>query len=427
MAYVWDFIKAFWLVTAQMAPWLILGFLVAGLLSVFVSPRWLERHLGGKGMGPVWKASLFGVPLPLCSCGVIPVAASLRRHGASPAATTAFLISTPQTGVDSVAVTGALMGPVFAVFRPLAALLTGVLGGGLVQVAEGREPTVTDGTEADGPPAHGNRLRAALSYGFETLPRDIGKSLILGLLLAAVISVLIPAGSLNRFMGGGVIPVLVMMVVGIPLYVCATGSVPLAAGFIHAGVSPGAALAFLIAGPATNAATLTTLLKVLGKRTTIIYLGTVAFSAFAGGLLLDGVAGSLDLRVPMLHGGHAHEGVDWLDHCWAALLVMVMAWAFRPGRSGEDCCGCEDESCLSEAGETVELSVSGMNCSHCTSSVERTLAEFPGVKTVSVSLAAGKATVQGVELDAEALAAAVTALGFTARPPGGASDFPVLG
>jgi len=427
MAYVWEFIKAFWLVTAQMAPWLILGFLVAGLLSVFVSPRWLERHLGGKGMGPVWKASLFGVPLPLCSCGVIPVAASLRRHGASPAATTAFLISTPQTGVDSVAVTGALMGPVFAVFRPLAALLTGVLGGGLVQVAEGREPTVTDGSEADGPPAHGNRLRAALSYGFETLPRDIGKSLILGLLLAAVISVLIPAGSLDRFLGGGVIPVLVMMVVGIPLYVCATGSVPLAAGFIHAGVSPGAALAFLIAGPATNAATLTTLLKVLGKRTTIIYLGTVAFSAFAGGILLDAVAGSLDLRIPLLHGGHAHEGVGWLDHCWAGLLVLVMAWAFRPGRTESAGCGCDDESCSPEAGQTVELMVSGMNCSHCTSSVERTLSEQPGVKTVSVSLAAGKATVQGADLDAEALAAAVTALGFTARPPGGSPDFPVLG
>ena len=123
-----------WLVAARMASWLLLGFVVAGLLSVFISPAWLERHLGGRGLGPVLKASLFGVPLPLCSCGVIPVAASLRAHGASRAATTAFLLSTPQTGVDSILVTYTMLGPLFAVFRPVVALLTGILGGGLVQV-----------------------------------------------------------------------------------------------------------------------------------------------------------------------------------------------------------------------------------------------------------------------------------------------------
>src|SRR5210317_1122298 len=126
-------ITEIWLVTTDMAWWLIFGFLVAGALSVAISPAWLERHLGGGGFGPVWKASLFGVPLPLCSCGVIPVAASLRQHGASRAATSAFLLSTPQTGVDSILVTYTMLGPLFAVFRPVIALLTGLLGGGLVQ------------------------------------------------------------------------------------------------------------------------------------------------------------------------------------------------------------------------------------------------------------------------------------------------------
>lgn len=415
MEFLLEYLQALWLVTAQMAPWLLLGFLVAGLLSVYVSPRWLERHLGGKGMGPVWKSSVLGVPLPLCSCGVIPVAASLRRHGASPAATTAFLLSTPQTGVDSIAVTGALMGPVFAVIRPVVALLTGVLGGGLVQVAEGRQPTVTDGAQADGPPAHGHRLRSALSYGFETLPRDIGRSLLLGLALAAVIAVLVPAGSLTRFLGGGLVPILVMMTVGVPLYVCATGSVPLAAGFIHAGVSPGAALAFLIAGPATNAATLTTLLRVLGRRTTVIYLLTVAVSAVLGGLLVDTVAGGLDLRLPMLHT-HDHEHhPGWLEHVWAGLLVLTLLWAYRPGRQQSACC---DGACRTgpegPTMEHIELSIQGMNCSHCTSSVERTLREQAGVTEVAVDLAAGRADVHGTGMDAGELAAAVTALGFQA-------------
>ncbi len=419
LSFLSDFFAALWLVTAQMAPWLLLGFLVAGLLSVYVSARWLERHLGGGGHAPVWKAAIFGVPLPLCSCGVIPVAASLRRHGASPAATTSFLISTPQTGVDSIAVTGALMGPFFAVFRPLAALVTGVLGGSMVQATQSAAEMKAAPPAGSGPDLRGGRLRAALSYGFEALPRDIGTALIIGLLLAALISAVVPAGSLGGLLGGGVLPVLVMIVVGIPLYVCATGSVPLAAGFIHAGVSPGAALAFLIAGPATNAATVTTLLKVLGRKTTIIYLATVGLSAFGAGLLLDALAGGFDLRVPMLHTGHDHESIGWLDHFWAGALVLVMLWAYRPRRRATAGCGCDDTPVdpLEEiAMQTVDLKVEGMNCSHCTASVERTLREQPGVREVEVSLGDGTARVTGDALDAAALAGAVSTLGYAATP-----------
>jgi hypothetical protein len=426
MGFLLDFLQAFWLVTAQMAPWLLLGFLVAGLLSVYVSARWLERHLGGGGLGPVVKASLFGVPLPLCSCGVIPVTASLRRHGASPAATTSFLLSTPQTGVDSIAVTAALLGPLFAVVRPVVALVTGILGGGLVRAVQTPEELASGANAGgDGPDDPRGRLRTVFSYGFMTLPRDIGGSLAVGLVLAALISALVPAGSLAGLLGGGIVPILVMMVVGIPLYVCATGTVPLAAGFIHAGVSPGAALAFLIAGPATNAATVTTLLRVLGRRTTGIYLATVAVSAVGGGLLLDGLAGGLDLGIPTLHTGHEHEHVGWLDHLWAGLLVAVMLWSYLGPRltgAGADAC-CEGEACLpgisdgeETSMQTIELAIEGMNCSHCSDSVERTLKEQPGVARVAVQLDAGRARVHGENLDAAALAAAVDALGYSATP-----------
>ncbi|MCP4570932.1 MAG: permease, partial [bacterium] len=184
-----------WLVTARMALWLLLGFLVAGVLSVAVSPAWLERHLGGRGMGPVFKSSLFGVPLPLCSCGVIPVAASLRRHGASKAATTAFLLSTPQTGVDSILVTWSMLGPLFGVFRPVTALLTGFLGGGLVQLVD--PPAPENGMDAKAeavrrPQGFGPKTRAALDYGLVTLPGDIARALLVGVVIAGVLAALIP-------------------------------------------------------------------------------------------------------------------------------------------------------------------------------------------------------------------------------------------
>jgi uncharacterized membrane protein YraQ (UPF0718 family) len=221
-----------WLVLGQMAPYLLFGFLVAGVLSVYISPMWVERRLGGRGLGPVFTASLFGVPLPLCSCGVIPVAASIRRHGASRAATTAFLLSTPQTGVDSIAVTYALLGPVFAIFRPVAALLTGVLGGFLVQFFG--QPSVTGQAEESKPDAcretccegrhQRNVLLRALHHGFVTLPRDIGLALVIGIVIAGSMAALVEQNQLHAYLGGGFLSILLLMATGVPIYVCATAS-----------------------------------------------------------------------------------------------------------------------------------------------------------------------------------------------------------
>ncbi len=420
---VLDIIVAIWDVTADMAAWLLLGFLVAGLLSVFIDPAWLERHLGGRGLGPVFRASLFGVPLPLCSCGVIPVAASLRSHGASKPATTAFLLSTPQTGVDSIAITYTMLGPLFAIFRPIMALLTGVVGGTLVQtLGDGRQHTLSGG----GKPVTrqgglATRFKAALDYGLVTLPGDIGRALLLGVLIAGTLAAVIPQGFLEPYLGQGPLSIALMMVVGIPLYVCATASVPLAAGFIVLGATPGAALAFLIAGPATNAATITTISRVLGKRTTIIYLATVALSAFGGGVLLDALMGWAQNTVPALtHEVHRHGGPGLFDHLAAAALVVVMTRAWWLQRHHGCSCESEEGACrVSEAPQKVELDVAGMNCSHCSGSVERTLAEMAGVERVEVSLDRGHAVVWGENLDPDTLVAAVNGLGYKASLPGG--------
>ncbi|MHC4638923.1 MAG: SO_0444 family Cu/Zn efflux transporter [Planctomycetota bacterium] len=287
-------ITDFWLTLAEMSPYLLFGFFVAGLLSVLVSQRFVENHLGGHGIWPLIKASVFGVPLPLCSCGVIPVSMSLHKHGASRGSTISFLLSTPQTGVDSIFVTLSLLGPLFAVFRPLAAFATGIFGGALVNTFDkpseqnSESQNCTDDCCSD--ENKYSKFHSAFKYAFITLPRDIGKPMLIGIALAALISAFVPENFFADYLGTGFGSMIVMMIVGIPVYVCATASVPVAAVLIMKGLTPGAALVFLMTGPATNAASFTTIWKTLGSRTAVIYLLSVALSALAAGLLINLIA-----------------------------------------------------------------------------------------------------------------------------------------
>lgn len=424
-----DILWQVWLLLGQMAPYLMLGFLVAGVLSVCVSPQWVERWLGRPGVAPVFTASLVGVPLPLCSCGVIPVGASIRRHGASRGATTAFLISTPQTGVDSILVTYGLLGPVFAVFRPVAALVTGVLGGLLVQMtdrgagAQARapnEPRSSCQAECCTGAGATNPVLRVLRYGFVTLPRDIGPALLVGVAIAGVVGALVPPGQLSGILGGGVVAILLIMVASVPVYICATASIPLAVGLIHAGASPGVALAMLIAGPATNAATIATIWKVLGRTTAGIYLATVGCSAVVCGLLIDGLFPGLGERLPGLTRHlHEHHAIAATGHLWAAGLLAVLAVSFLFGPRLEKGGHLEhnNDRTPEQPEERLELAVSGMTCSHCAEAVRRALAECPGVTSARVGLKAGRAVVTGAGLDSQKLTGAVRGLGYEARTP----------
>ena len=402
----------FWAVLSAMAPYLLFGFLVAGILSVAISAETVERHLGGKGLAPVVKAALFGVPLPLCSCGVIPVTASLRRHGASRGATTAFLISTPQTGVDSILVTFSLLGPVYAIFRPFAALATGIVGGALVLLLAPRNGDASAPPEActasccsDG--AAGGWLRRTVHYGFVELPRDIGKSLLIGLVLAGLITALMPKDWFATSLGTGIVPMLVMMAVGIPVYVCATASVPIAAALIvQAGLSPGAAFVFLMTGPATNAAALLTVWKVLGRRTALTYLATVAGSALLCGILLDQFLSASDVKAAVHHHEFIPQAVQW---ACAVVLLGILGAAFWPRRHPAETPPADQPT------PATTLSVRGMTCSHCAASIKRALEEVPGVATATVDLASGLATVTGEAYDPDALCEAVRSLGYQAE------------
>jgi uncharacterized protein len=416
-----------WTVLGDMSPYLLFGFLMAGVLSICISPEFIERHLGGRGFGPVLKAALLGVPLPLCSCGVIPVAASFRRHGASRAATTSFLLSTPQTGIDSILVTYALLGTAFAIYRPIVALATGLLGGLLVMAFAGSNGSHGNGVEekpechescCSGEGAGTNVACRALKYGFVTLPRDIGLPLLVGVVIAGAITAFVPANQWKPYLGGGVLSIVLMMALGIPLYVCASASVPIAAGLIHLGASPGAVLAFLIAGPASNASTIATVWKLLGRRTVFLYLLTIAVSAVGAGMLLDWLMPAMNFTIPeMPKPCHGTAAAEWMSAFWAILLLGVLGFSYVAERFSKKAHATHEgsETGVAVFGQRVKLAIDGMTCEHCAAAVSGALKECRGVAEVQVDLAAGRAVVVGEGLEVAALLAAVESAGFRGR------------
>ncbi len=400
-----------WETLREMSPYLLFGFFVAGLLSVYVRPEVVERHLGGKGFSQVVKAALFGVPLPLCSCGVIPVSASIRKHGASSGATTSFLISTPQTGVDSIMVTLSLLGPVLAVVRPAVSFLSGLLGGTLVSYFGEKE----SGEEDAGPSCHadccsadgGSRgFKGALKYGFMTLPGDLYKALIIGILIAGVISALVPEDFFAPILGGGIVSILILMAAGIPVYVCATASVPIAAALIAKGVSPGAALVFLMTGPATNAATIGTVWKIMGRKTALIYLLTVGASAVAAGLLLDYFFSGGSIPAP--------SSAPWMIPGFiktAAAIALLAVLGVAALRRPKEVTGTLDE----EGGQKLRIRIEGMTCHHCAETVRRALLDVEGVESAEVNHKRGIAQVSGSALDPARIGRAVEEAGYVLK------------
>jgi hypothetical protein len=331
-----DFVKSllvdFWNVLADMSPYLLFGFFFAGILSAFISKNFVEKHLGGRGIWPILKASFFGVPLPLCSCGVIPVSMSLHKQGASKGSTIAFLLSTPQTGVDSILVTLGLLGPVFAVFRPLAAFATGIVGGTLVDLFDANSQNSRPAPQQSAESccereSKSQKLVKGLKYGFVTLPQDIGRAMLVGLVIAAIISAVVPEDFFAEKLGTGFGAMIVMMILGIPVYVCASASVPMAAAMILKGLTPGAALVFLMTGPATNAASFVTIWKTLGRRSAIIYLLSVAGCSLAAGWLIDLVGAEIPLKTL----SHTHSMLPPLvsQICAVILLTILIFAAFN--------------------------------------------------------------------------------------------------
>ncbi|MGD8983897.1 MAG: SO_0444 family Cu/Zn efflux transporter [Desulfobacteraceae bacterium] len=345
MSFLLDMLGESWKLLQEASIYVIFGILVAGMLRMFLNPGTVARHLGRGRFSSVFKASLLGIPIPLCSCGVLPAAASLKKQGANKGATTAFLISTPESGVDSVALTYALLDPVMTIARPAAAFVTATAAGlseNLLTKGEEEikvKPDLScpvdgccDGQEClpEDHRAHhsfSEKLRAGLAYALNDLWNDIAVWFLVGILLAGLITALVPADALTRYLGGGLPSMIIMLAAGIPLYICATASTPIAAALILKGVSPGAALVFLLVGPATNITSLTVLLGILGKRATAIYLTAIALSAVIFGLVLDQVYAILGISAQAM-AGQATEAIPPWGQVGGA--VVLLALSIRP-------------------------------------------------------------------------------------------------
>lgn len=376
---MWNFGRAVVEVFAEAAPYLLLGFVLAGFVHVFLPSRRVARSLGQCGWRGVFWASVIGVPLPLCSCSVIPVATALRRRGATKGATASFLISTPETGLDSISVTYALLDPVMTVFRPLAAFVSAMVGGLIVDFVEhvpilgairkaGRQangryacPIHVENSQPDfdftaacsagdcGKELHHSWYWRVLSIGCRDVVRDVVWSLLAGFLVSGLITALLPDDFFARNFGGEFAAIAVMLVVGMPLYVCATASTPIAAAMIAKGLSPGAALVFLLAGPATNLATMLVVRQQLGWKSLAAYLGSIAGVAIIAGLALNGVYhvwfdGHWQMRLQAVGGGFLPAWITWLSSALlGGLLLAAAASKLRDrwrGSGGAQECSC---------------------------------------------------------------------------------------
>ncbi len=342
-----DVLTASWDVLLESAPYVLLGFFVAGLFKAFIPADFIAKHLGGSGLASIIKASAIGIPVPLCSCGVLPAAAGLKEQGAGKGPVASFLISTPETGVDSMAVTYALLDPLMTVIRPVVSFFTAVAAGISVSFTEKKkakakpdDPAVPKESSCSSSCCCGNnavkkrtaaeKLKEGMIFAFDDLLLDIGKWFLLGIVLAGIISVFVSPEFISQYVGNEYLSMVLMLAIAVPLYVCATASTPIAAALALKGISPGAALVFLLAGPATNVASLTVVSKILGRRAVVVYLVVIIVISLAAGVLVNYLYGFLGFEISdwIQKSNHEEGGVVAVGS--SIILLILISRSFIP-------------------------------------------------------------------------------------------------
>ena len=402
----------------SMAPYLLLGFLLAGLMHAFVPANLYRRYLGGDSFRSVLNAALLGIPLPLCSCGVIPTAMSLRKEGASKGATVSFLISTPQTGVDSMIATYSLMGLPFALLRPWVALMTALMGGSLVNWLDDKGNETAGCTSSSpvkeiGQLTFAQKIKSALHYAFVEMMQDIGKWLMVGLVIAGLITVFVPDSFFAIFADKPLLSMLLVLAFAVPMYLCATGSIPIAVALMMKGLSPGTALVLLMAGPAVNAASMLVISKVMGRKTLMLYLLSIVSGAIGFGLGIDYLLPREWFVTPLAEMHHCHEnGVSWFNLGCFVLLAILLLNAFVQRYRKPQACDCYGHCACDSSSDTPWMfTVKGMSCNHCKNNVEKAILQIEGVERVEIDLVSGQTAVYG-KADKDALKKAVESIGF---------------
>ncbi|UCD16090.1 MAG: permease [Candidatus Omnitrophota bacterium] len=381
----------------QVSPYLLFGLLISGIIHIFMGKKFIGRHLGKGGISSIIKATILGVPLPVCSCAVIPLASSLKKEGAHKSSVLSFLVSTPTTGVDSVFATYSLLGPLFAVFRLLASFLSGVTVGVLDYFIEGKKEAKQD------IPKHSHskikasfHLREFLRYSLFEVPQDIGRWLFLGTVLGGAISAFLPAQIFEKYFYAPW-DFLVALVVGVPLYVCATGSIPVAASLIYKGFSPGAGLVFLIVGPATNVITLSFVRAKLGKKSFYLYLASVTSVALILGGIFNYLWRLLGQNYDFLIGAARLLPFEVKLVSGIVLLALVVNSLIVSRKS--------------PLVVNLEISVPDIHCKHCRHVLEDKLIYLEGVEKVFVNIEKKTVQFQGMVDRAQAIKA-IKELGY---------------
>ena len=479
MEFVKTFVLEFIALFAEMAPFLLLGFLLAGVIHVWIPNALYVPKISKSNFSSVLWAALFGVPLPICSCGVIPTSIAIRREGASKGASVSFLISTPATGVDSILATYSLLGLPFAILRPIAAFVTALVGGVFTNFATRNELVEVSANAAhlkSAKSAHshserehhgasvnsatcccscetgdvhrmnfGQKIVETFRYGLVDMVGNVSKWLMIGLLLGALISAFVPNDFFMTLRENPLLCMIAILLLAMPMYTCATGSIPLALALVAKGITPGAALVLLMAGPATSIASMLVVGKAFGKRTLVAYLASIAVGAIGFGFIVDTFFMDTFLSA-MLPGGtaecHGHEALGVFDYVCAGLLALLILYTVVTRKAGHCGCGecscgcgehdhehceCDDDDehehchcCEHDRHEHEErhdeakaktYRVNGMNCSHCKACVEKAVFALDGVVFAVANVAKKELVIEG-SVDETALKTAIEEAGF---------------
>lgn len=409
----------------EMSPYLLLGFLLAGIMKAFVPDTLYKRYLSNNNFKSVLNAMLIGIPLPLCSCGVLPTAMGLYKQGASKGATTTFLIATPQTGIDSMIATFSLMGLPFTILRVLAAIITSIIGGVMVNVFDKEDRVIIDNDNETA--KHKEKLSfkgkivTTLKFAYIEMMQDIGKWLIIGLLVAGAITVFIPESFFALFADNTLLSILFVLLLAIPMYLCATGSIPIAVALMLKGLSPGTALVLLMAGPAINFASILILNKFLGKKSLIIYLTSIILGSITFALIVD------NLFPREWFTSHLTE----IKECCATsttifnivctiLLLLLLINAFILKYFVNQKCSCTGQSCtchesINEESQLYQkIIIEGMKCNHCKANAESAILSVKGVSKVAIDIVSGEAIIYG-NFNINEIISSIEDLGFKVK------------
>lgn len=410
--YIQEFID----LSLEMAPWLLLGFIFAGILHVYMPNGSIKKYMGGKNLKSVIYASLLGIPLPLCSCGVIPTGIAFHKEGASKGSTVSFLISTPQTGVDSILATYSLLGLPFAVLRPIVAFFSGIFGGAITNsvTRNDEEKQIENLSNQKSKEIKSNgKFKTMIKYAFHDFLMDIAKWLVIGLAVAALIAVILPNDFFISYLHNELLSMLLVLAASIPLYVCATGSIPIAAVLMMKGLSPGAALVFLMAGPATNVATMTVIGKAINKKTLFVYLGSIIGSAMLFGWLTNQFLPREWFTFAVDHVRHEHELLPYWFKLTSAILLAIM---ILNGYIRKYFIKSKINTIIPDMSDQItsmKISVTGMTCNHCKMNAENSISSVAGVTNVIADPSKSEVYIEGENINLEDVKKHIEDVGFS--------------